>query len=71
MKFKHLDIIKNMTLEQKASLMSGKDFWQTQEIEELGIPSIFLALELFSGKGLIFFATSCTCFAVIVFTRGI
>ncbi|MCQ2776145.1 MAG: glycoside hydrolase family 3 C-terminal domain-containing protein [Bacilli bacterium] len=43
MKFKHLDIIKNMTLEQKASLMSGKDFWQTQEIEELGIPSIFLA----------------------------
>lgn len=40
---KHADLIKQMTLEEKASLMSGKDFWQTQEIERLGIPSIFLA----------------------------
>ncbi|WP_028974248.1 beta-glucosidase family protein [Spirochaeta cellobiosiphila] len=41
LKYQH--IIKKMTLEQKASLMSGKDFWQTQDILSLGIPSIFLA----------------------------
>ncbi|PAD94037.1 beta-glucosidase family protein [Shouchella clausii] len=35
--------IEQMTLEEKASLMSGKDFWQTQDIERLGINSIFLA----------------------------
>ncbi|MBP3951627.1 beta-glucosidase [Bacillus suaedae] len=40
---KHKDIIANMTLEEKASLMSGKDFWTTQEIDRLGINSIFLA----------------------------
>lgn len=36
-------IIKEMSLEEKASLMSGKDFWQTQNIDRLGIPSIFLS----------------------------
>ncbi|MBP3950861.1 beta-glucosidase [Bacillus suaedae] len=41
MKYDH--IIKQMTLEEKASLMSGKDFWQTQDIERLGINNIFLA----------------------------
>lgn len=40
---KHKDLIKQMTLEEKSSLMSGKDFWQTQNIERLGIESIFLA----------------------------
>ncbi|MUG44405.1 beta-glucosidase family protein [Paenibacillus woosongensis] len=40
---KHTELIKKMTLEEKASLMSGKDFWQTQNIDRLGIPSIFLA----------------------------
>jgi beta-glucosidase len=40
---KYKEIIDKMTLEEKASLMSGKDFWTTQEIERLGIPSIFLA----------------------------
>lgn len=40
---KHKHLIKQMTLEEKASLMSGKDFWQTQDIPRLGIPSIFLA----------------------------
>ncbi|GAA5416945.1 thermostable beta-glucosidase B [Paraliobacillus ryukyuensis] len=40
---KYKDIIEKMTLEEKASLMSGKDFWQTQDIERLGIPNIFLA----------------------------
>ena len=32
-----------MTLEEKASLMSGKDFWQTMDIEHLGISNMFLA----------------------------
>ena len=36
-------IISEMTLEEKASLMSGKNFWETQEITRLNIPSIFLA----------------------------
>ncbi len=40
---KYKQIIDKMTLEQKASLMSGKNFWQTMDIEEHGIPSIFLA----------------------------
>ncbi|WP_058306118.1 beta-glucosidase family protein [Gracilibacillus massiliensis] len=40
---KYKDIIAEMTLEEKASLMSGKDYWQTQDIERLGIKSIFLA----------------------------
>ncbi len=32
-----------MSLEEKASLTSGKDFWQTQNIDRLNIPSIFLS----------------------------
>ncbi|MFA9559021.1 beta-glucosidase [Evansella sp. AB-rgal1] len=40
---KYKDIINKMTLEEKASLMSGKDFWQTQDVERLGIPNIYLA----------------------------
>ena len=42
MKRKHQDIIDQLTIEEKASLMSGKDFWQTQNIDRLNIPSIFL-----------------------------
>ncbi len=40
---KYKDLISKMSLEQKASLMSGKDFWQTKNIDKLGIPSIFLS----------------------------
>ena len=40
---KYKDLIKKMTLEEKASLMSGKDFWQSQDIERLGINNMFLA----------------------------
>ena len=40
---KYQDLISKMTLEEKASLVSGKDFWQTQNIDHLGVPSIFLA----------------------------
>jgi len=35
-------IISQMTLEEKASMCSGKNFWETQNIERLGIPSITL-----------------------------
>ena len=35
--------ISKLTLRQKAELMTGKDFWQTMNIDELEIPSIFLA----------------------------
>ncbi|MDL4841988.1 beta-glucosidase [Aquibacillus rhizosphaerae] len=40
---RYREIIEKMTIEEKASLMSGKDFWQTQDIERLGINGIFLA----------------------------
>lgn len=40
---KYRELIKDMTLEEKASLMSGKDFWQTQNIDRLGISSMLLA----------------------------
>ena len=36
-------IIDTLTLEEKASLTSGKDFWQTANIDHAVIPSIFLA----------------------------
>lgn len=31
-------IISQMTLEEKASLCSGLDFWHTKAVERLGIP---------------------------------
>lgn len=40
MKYKNL--MKQMTLEEKASLMSGANFWNTQAIDRLDIPSIML-----------------------------
>ncbi|HEY8419428.1 MAG TPA: glycoside hydrolase family 3 C-terminal domain-containing protein [Clostridia bacterium] len=40
---KYADIISKMSLEEKASLLSGKDFWQTQDLPKYGIKSIFLA----------------------------
>jgi beta-glucosidase len=40
---KYKEIIEKMTLEEKAALTSGKDFWQTMNIDRLGISSIFLA----------------------------
>lgn len=36
-------LLSKMTLEEKASLCSGQDFWHTQSIERLGIPSIMVA----------------------------
>lgn len=40
---KHQDIIDQLTLKEKASLVSGKDFWQTVNIDRLNIPSAFLS----------------------------
>ena len=40
---KHDELIKQMTLEEKASLTSGKNFWETQNIDRLEIPSMFLS----------------------------
>ena len=37
------EIIKKMTLEEKAGLCSGLDFWHTKSIERLNIPSIKLS----------------------------
>lgn len=37
------ELISRMTLEEKAGLCSGFDFWHTKEIERLGIPSIMMA----------------------------
>lgn len=36
------EILEELTLEEKASLLSGGDFWKTEAVERLGIPSIFL-----------------------------
>ena len=36
------NIISQMTLEEKASLCSGLDFWRTKPVERLGIPSIMV-----------------------------
>jgi beta-glucosidase len=38
---KHRDILDQMTVEEKAALLSGKDVWQTWEVSRLDIPSIF------------------------------
>ena len=40
---KHSDIISTLTLEEKASLTSGKNFWESKDILEKHIPSIFFA----------------------------
>lgn len=36
------DIIKEMSLEEKAGLCSGKDFWYLKDLEKFGIPSIMV-----------------------------
>ena len=40
---KHEELIKKMTVEEKASLTSGKNFWETMNIPHLGIKSMFLS----------------------------
>ena len=40
---KHQDLIDQLTLKEKARLISGKDFWQTMNVDRLNIPSAFLS----------------------------
>lgn len=40
---KYAELIKQMTLEEKASLTSGKNFWESQDVERLKIPGMFLS----------------------------
>ncbi len=35
-------VLSKLTLEEKALLLSGKDFWHTQELERLGVPSLMM-----------------------------
>ncbi len=37
------NILEKLTLRQKAELLTGKDFWQTSDIKDADIPSMFLA----------------------------
>lgn len=39
---KHADILRRMTLEEKASLCSGLDYWNTQPVPSVGIPSVMM-----------------------------
>ena len=36
------EIVSQLTLEEKASLCSGGDFWHTKAIERLGIPAMMM-----------------------------
>ena len=39
---KHQDILNKLTLEEKAGLCSGKDFWHLKSVERLGLPEIMI-----------------------------
>ncbi len=39
---KHPEIVKKMTLEQKAAFVSGYDYWHLEEAPELGLPKIMI-----------------------------
>ena len=36
-------LVAQMTLEEKAGLLSGQDFWTTKAVERVGIPAMFVA----------------------------
>lgn len=36
-------LLQNLTLEEKAGLCSGQDFWHTKAVERLGIPSVMVS----------------------------
>lgn len=40
-KMKRQELLNEMTLEEKAAFLSGKNVWQTRDFPRLGIPSIF------------------------------
>ena len=36
-------LVASMTLEEKAGMCSGADFWNTKAVERLGIPSVMMS----------------------------
>ncbi len=36
------ELLRQLTLEEKASLLDGSDFWRTQPVERLGIPAVMV-----------------------------
>ena len=43
METKIKELLSQLTLEEKAGLCSGKDFWRTKPVERLGIPSVMVS----------------------------
>lgn len=43
LKEKIKELVSQMTLEEKASLCSGEDFWHTKAVERLGIPKVMVS----------------------------
>jgi beta-glucosidase len=43
MALKHADLIAKMTLDEKVSLLSGKNFWETKDFKKFNLDSIFLS----------------------------
>ncbi len=39
---KHPEIVSQMTLDEKAAIVCGKDYWTTKPLEKYGLPSIML-----------------------------
>ena len=37
------ELVSQMTLEEKAGLCSGADFWHTKAVERLGIPAVMVS----------------------------
>ena len=37
------ELVSKLTLEEKASLCSGLDFWHTKPVDRLGIPSVMVS----------------------------
>ena len=43
MSLKHESVIRQMTLEEKALMMSGKNTWQSVDYPQYGIPSLMMS----------------------------
>ena len=37
------ELVQSLTLEEKAGLCSGRDFWRTKAVERLGIPAMMMS----------------------------
>ena len=43
------ELISQMTLEEKAGMCSGLDFWHLKHVERLGIPSVMVSDDFGTG----------------------